>query len=529
MYFIHLDIMLSFCCFQAQVQSSPAWNRAEKLAAMGVRKAKAGYKLVANILNRGCFKRRTSGRKPTIRQVAVSLSAIFRKTQLDTGNRQTYDMAFMLGRMKLQHKNKIACVNTPTTIKDVLKLLLTENVISDGIPKVGAESTNRKQQGEIIGTSIMYDSVCLNDSDYSNIQFDGSKKDGTSYLSLGASTWVVDKTDPNKGQPANIQLAMIRMAADVPIDTTPASAIMHTKYISETNKIYALPLHKIAFVTVDSCATNVGSKGGVVIELRKLAVIEAEAEINDVNKEYTGPFYENTCLHTLPCTAHILHNALGTGIIGAWGKDPVMKRQGNNSPAMFFLETLSNKVRGSGKKFLEGVNKVHIPTCPGSTQTRWNTYSQVATWLVKHHVHVMAKVTAMPSPLNDTWLWLIKRLSDAEMMLKVTIISEVGHLFSTWAFNWLEKNCSFLAHKIHWFLQQANIFCCRMHIETEICFPATFKLCGMYADQNKFSNCSSSHAKSYILEFAKHFSDYFHRKTDFWFLPPFSFALAATN
>jgi hypothetical protein len=107
----------------------------------------------------------------------------------------------MLSRMGFSFGNNIAYVTTPSTILGACKLLLKESALKNGFPNIEAESTTRKHDGEIVGTSTMFDAKCILASDYTNLQYDGAKKDGTSYLSIGASTLVVDKSDPTKGPP----------------------------------------------------------------------------------------------------------------------------------------------------------------------------------------------------------------------------------------------------------------------------------------------------------------------------------------
>jgi hypothetical protein len=157
--------MMRFCFFQAQAPPSTeqTWTPGEIMGAMQVRNTNngkgAGPRLVA--ARDGCFERNKSGPKPRIQEDPVEHLDIYRHTKLATGNGRTFGIDYMLSRMEFAFGNNIAYVKTPSTILGACKLLLKEIALKNGFPNIEAESTTRKHDGEIVGTSTMFGAKCI--------------------------------------------------------------------------------------------------------------------------------------------------------------------------------------------------------------------------------------------------------------------------------------------------------------------------------------------------------------------------------
>lgn len=81
-------------------------------------------------------------------------------------------------------------------------------------------------------------------------------------------------------------------------------------------------------VTVDSCSTNIGGIGGIVVLLEKALSVLQGREVK---------------LPIMHCACHIVHNALETAITQTFGADKDMKRVGQCANVCHSAERLSKK------------------------------------------------------------------------------------------------------------------------------------------------------------------------------------------
>ena len=116
-----------------------------------------------------------------------------------------------------------------------------------------------------------------------------------------------------------------------------------------------LNLKPVRFVVVDSCSTNVGGNGGVVVLLERAGA-------------------EGTVLYIVHCATHAMHNALKAALT-AFGHDDSRQREDFNTPLVFPLEKCANKLVDNWQEM--GM-PAGIPRPEKCCTTRWNTYTRVS-------------------------------------------------------------------------------------------------------------------------------------------------------
>lgn len=174
------------------------------------------------------------------------------------------------------------------------------------------------------------------------------------------------------------------------------------------------------FATIDSCSTNVGETGGVVALLNAAICMDLR-------------------LHLVHCYSHILHNTLGTGMTEGWGADPTRKREGTNTRVAFFLEGLSSFIRKNWDALQLGA--YGILRCPELCITRWNIYSSVAEWFLRHYQQVQSaskQYAKQHGNLPPPHLKVIEDMMEPEMLLQCVTLAEWSRVWMQQEFAWAE-------------------------------------------------------------------------------------------
>jgi hypothetical protein len=447
-------------------------------------------------------------RGPKKAEAAVAPVSIFKKQRLKKS--WTFSINAILTRMEYMIGNNLAYVHVKSALIGGVEALVTKEAMAGEKPDAESDPSARQHDREIARLSKKND-VVMFFGKVAHLQFDStSLPTGGQYLSVGAVTWV-------DGEPFNTQMGMIRMidGGGVGGKYTVSSAESYTFYVMGKVVEYKISPGQIAFIVVDSCTTNVGSKGGVVVKMKERAVV-------------LGCDSTDACMFILHCEAHIVHNSVSTGIVKGFGEDLIKQRQGTNSPVVFFLEAVAAKVRTDFANLLPYFDS-KVPMCPKCIQTRWNTYSATAAWLVAYHKQLCGalqkRFTLKGHGVNLYWANVAVALQDPKMMLQVTLLAEVGNQYTTWVFNWLEKNGSFHAAKVHTFLKTSAVKFTNWLSFPEENFEATYALGDRYRKEGCTDEaCTVANVTEMVLSFIVEFSNYFNKRNAFWYDVPYVFA-----
>jgi hypothetical protein len=455
-------------------------------------KAKTSFDLATRLVDNKVFHGNKRGPKSKSTEGdSNTIVNIFKETRLPKSN--TFKMDIILARIKFYIGCNLAYVHIKAALLGGIEVLINPYFMGDKRPVVEAESTMRLHDKEACRCSFKVDMKRLRLL-ISHLQWDSKKlKRGGSFCAIGVVSWI-------DGHPVNTHLGMVRMT-DTDVGTA-GQAPSFVKVIK--NKIGFIPPLQVVFAVVDSCNVNVGDKGGVV------------ALFNQKEK------YKMYMVH---CVAHKLHNTIGTGIIGGWGEDKSKKRQGSNSPVIFFLEQMASKVRSEWPQ-LKLYFTEKVLTCPECVCTRWNTYGQTATWLIENFNQLVIALTAWnkKSELNDFWVNVFHNLQDPDLMLKVTFLAEVSEQWSNRSFLWLEKDGSFHAAKIHWFIQYTETIFKKWIQNPAKFFPGTYDLGAKYRKYSEYEHINVEYITAMAMAFLHNASAYFTKKTMYWHEPPYVFA-----
>ena len=238
----------------------------------------------------------------------------------------TFSAAHIQTRQNFQHDHRIRYVRVRDILLDA-HVVTTDDVCPRALE---ADSTARAHDKEIDRIIAMKEGAMMNQHGHLVLQFDESKKAGDKWLAVMARC---------KGVVGLIIIAILKMSTyDNPFPKLgeeakplPAGCAMsyalHLQAAAQTFCPGGIHPKNFNFAVMDSCATNVGKKNGVTVQMHKLG----------------WPL-----MWIVHCLLHILHNAFEHALChgpAPWIGTEDHARQGANSDAIFLIERASTLCR----------------------------------------------------------------------------------------------------------------------------------------------------------------------------------------